>query len=119
MSLTTDFSYREFRCLCQRQACKFKGGYQIDLGLVIKLQEIRTEYGKAMPINSALRCKYWNSKVGGKPLSYHLKGLAADIGVVDRRGKILIVKLALELGLSCGVYSWGIHLDRRAVQVVF
>lgn len=117
--ITRSFSYSEFKCLCKRQSCKLKSGYQIDLQLVIKLQEIRDAYGRPMKINSALRCKYWNSKVGGKPLSYHLKGLAADIGVVDRRGKILIVKLALELGLSCGVYSWGIHLDNRPVQVVF
>ncbi len=118
--ISRSFSYKEFGCLCGK--CKYRKGYQIDLGLVLALQRIRDEYGRPMPINSGIRCPAHNHNVKGKLLSFHLPSqgcLAADIGVTDRRGKILIVKKALELGLSVGVYRTFIHIDNRPVQVVF
>lgn len=118
--ITEHFSYSEFACQGKSYCrCRYRKGYQIDLDLVMKLQTIRLKYKKVMPINSGIRCEKWNKHEGGKVLSYHVKGLAADIGVTDRRGKIIIVRAAIDLGLSCGVYSWGIHLDNRPVQVLF
>ena len=118
--LTKNFSYKEFGCRCKK--CKYKDGYQVDLALVKKLQLIRDAYGKPMPINSGIRCPAWNYHSEGKSLSFHLPSqscLAADIGVSDRRGKIFIVSMALELGLSVGVYRTFIHIDRRPAQVIF
>lgn len=40
---------------------------------------VRNIIGYPIYVNSACRCKEHNSKVGGKPNSYHLKGMAADI----------------------------------------
>ena len=43
------------------------------------LNEIRKGYGKPIIITSGYRCKELNAKVGGKPNSKHLKGLAVDL----------------------------------------
>lgn len=119
--VSAHFKWAEFGCNCGR--CRYRKGYQIDLGLVIALEKIRIAYGKPMKINSGIRCPYWNKKEGGKLLSFHLPAqgcMAADISMKDRRGKILIVKMALELGLSVGAsYRTFIHLDNRPVQVIF
>lgn len=44
-----------------------------------RLDEIREKYGKPIIITSGYRCQELNKKVGGKPNSFHLKGLAADL----------------------------------------
>ena len=118
--LTQNFSYKEFGCKCNK--CGYRNGYQIDLNLVKKLQRIRDKFGHAMPINSGIRCYEWNKANEGKIRSKHLPSqrcLAADIGMTDREGRLEIVRLALGMGLSVGVYSWGIHLDNRETQVIF
>jgi hypothetical protein len=118
--ITRNFSYEEFACSCGK--CQWSRGYQIDLDLVKKLQKIRTKFAKSMPINSGIRCYEWNRKEGGVRKSYHLPAqscLAADIGMTDRKDRLEIVRLALDLGLSIGCYSWGIHLDNRPAQVIF
>ncbi len=120
--ITEHWSYHEFSCNCGK--CKYKDGYQIDLELVKKLQIIRDVYGKPMKVNSGIRCPAWNFHEKGKRLSYHLPAQdckAADIAMTDRKGRIVIVSKALELGLSVGVYhSKGfIHLDNRIEQTIF
>lgn len=118
--LTKNFSHKEFSCRCKN--CQYGKGYQIDVMLVKKLQQIRNAYGKIMPINSGIRCYEWNMHEDGMPNSYHLPAqgcLAADIGITDRKGRLEIVRLAISLGLSIGCYSWGIHLDNRPSQVIF
>ena len=47
------------------------------------LNEIRKGYGKPIIITSGYRCKELNTKVGGKPNSKHLKGLAVDLNWDD------------------------------------
>lgn len=44
-----------------------------------RLDEIREKYEKPIIITSGYRCQELNKKVGGKPNSFHLKGLAADL----------------------------------------
>lgn len=44
-----------------------------------RLDEIREKYGKPIIITSGYRCLKLNKLVGGKPNSFHLKGLAADL----------------------------------------
>lgn len=118
--LTKNFSSYEFGCKCKK--CVYRNGHQIDFGLVKKLQRIRDQLGMVMPINSGIRCYEWNKHEDGRSKSKHLPSqrcLAADIGMTDREGRLEIVRLALPLGLSIGVYSWGIHLDNRETQVIF
>ena len=50
-----------------------------------------------------------------------MKGQAADIriGIVNREGRVIIVKQALMLGLTVGVSDFFIHLDNRNAQRIF
>ena len=118
-NLTKDFSKSEFKCNCG--TCIYDGS-QIDIDLVRKLQKIRNELGKPMKINSGIRCEYWNNHEDGEEFSQHLPKMgcrASDIAVTNHNDRVLIVAKALCLGLSVGVYSWGIHLDNRCVQAIF
>lgn len=119
-NLTEDFNSWEFRCRCGQ--CQWSDGNAIDIAFVNKLQKIRDIYKKAMPINCGVRCPEHNSAVGGVAFSYHLPDQgckAADIGVSSRAGRIIIVREALALGLSVGIYKNFLHLDRRPVQTIF
>ena len=119
-NLTSHFSWEEFGCHCGK--CRYVSGRQIDTDFVVKLQKIRYAYGDTMKINSGIRCPKWNLHEGGRPHSYHLPKqgcLAADIDMTDRWGRIVIVRNALELGLSVGVYKTFIHLDDRHEQTIF
>ena len=117
--LSNHFSWDEFGCNCGE--CKYVTGRQIDTDFVAKLQKVRHTYGDTMNINSGIRCPSWNLHEGGRPKSYHLPKqgcLAADINMRDRWGRIVIVRKALELGLSVGVYPTFIHLDDRPNQAI-
>ena len=119
-NISKNFSYHEFRCRCGK--CIWSDGNAIDPGLVSKLQAIRDIYDKDMPINCGVRCPNHNSSVGGVNFSYHLPAQgskAADIGVSSRSGRIIIVREALRLGLTVGLYKTFIHLDNRPVQTIF
>lgn len=50
--------------------------------LARNLQVIRDKVGKPVIINSGYRSPDHNKAIGGKPSSYHLKAMAADIRVV-------------------------------------
>lgn len=70
--LTASFTRAEFACKC---GCKFD---DIDIGLVNRLQVIRDIVKGPLVILSGCRCAVHNHNVGGKPESYHLRGMAAD-----------------------------------------
>ena len=115
-----NFTFLEYGCNCQQ--CVYKDGLQISLPLVEKIQKIRDAYGWPLKINSGIRCPTWNESEGGLPGSYHLPEqgcLACDISMRDRRGRILIVKMSLELELSVGVYKTFIHVDDRKNQIIW
>ena len=116
-SLTRNFTAYEFRCRCMR--CIHRDGRAIDRELVDKLQLIRDVYGKTMAINSGLRCFDHNRFVGGAKSSYHLKGMACDVAVTDRVGRIIVVREAIQLGLSVGLNNSFIHIDNRPMQRIF
>ena len=69
------FKRSEFACKC---GCGFAA---VDNELLDVLTDIRETYGLPVKINSACRCEEHNRKVGGKPDSMHIKGMAADIVV--------------------------------------
>lgn len=80
--------------------------------LIHKLNKIREAFGKPMIVNSGYRCEYWNEKVGGKPNSAHRKGTAADIQCSSSHDRLLLIRLALEVGFTrIGVGKDFIHLD--------
>lgn len=50
--------------------------------LLKNLQVLRDEIQKPIVINSGYRSPDYNKKIGGKPKSFHMKAMAADIKVV-------------------------------------
>ena len=67
------FSKKEFACHC---GC----GYDdIHKQVVTFLEVVRNIIGQPIMVNSGCRCPSHNKAVGGKPHSYHLAGMAADV----------------------------------------
>jgi uncharacterized protein YcbK (DUF882 family) len=74
-SLSAHFRLGEFAC---------KDGSDLVLvhsELVELLENIRTHFNKPITIHSAYRTTAHNAKVGGKPDSRHIRGMAADIEI--------------------------------------
>ena len=72
--LTSHFNSKEFECPCDKCTEQI-----ISDKLLERLEKVRTEYGKAIKVNSGYRCPDHNKAVGGKENSSHMAGLAADI----------------------------------------
>ena len=63
-------------------------------------------------INSAWRSADHNEKVGGKPDSSHLKGLAVDIKVTNSRQRFIILQSLIAAGFNrIGIAKTFIHVD--------
>lgn len=78
--------------------------------LVRLLEAIRAEFG-VIHVNSGYRTPMHNDRIGGKPCSYHIMGMAADI--VSRKATPAAVgKLAENLGAGgVGIYPSFTHVD--------
>ncbi len=109
------FRPEEFQCQC---GC---GAKNIDHDLVVILEKIREHYGKPVRINSGVRCKTHNARVGGAANSQHLStyGKAADIGTISGttpRAMAAYVETLMPNTGGIGIYSWGIHVDTRKTK---
>ncbi len=63
-------------------------------------------------INSAWRSVEHNEKVGGKPDSSHLKGLAVDIKVTNSRQRFIVLQSLIAAGFNrIGIAKTFIHVD--------
>lgn len=106
------FSDKELRCsCCKKNRCT---DYFLE-----KLESLRIEFGRPMTVNCAYRCEVKNKLVGGALNSYHLAGQAVDIHIPDSQYRAELVKVALMLGWSVGVYETFVHLDLRGLQTMF
>lgn len=99
------FTKEEFACPCGK--CENK----ISDKFISLLDDLRGKIGKPMIVNSGYRCPEHNEKIGGRPNSAHLDGVAADISVKDSRTRYNLVSLALEKFNRVGVAKTFIHLD--------
>jgi uncharacterized protein YcbK (DUF882 family) len=80
--------------------------------LAEQLEYIRTDYGP-MHIASGFRCPKHNAAVGGKPNSYHLLGLAADITTGSDSDRYRFLQIVFSLKWQrIGVAESYIHIDR-------
>ena len=91
---------------------------RMDPSFITKLQAIRDEMGKSIVINSAIRSKEHNKKVGGKSNSQHLKRpcACADISTKGWHPAVKhrFLELAFKFGFTgVGVADTFIHLDLR------
>ena len=90
---------------------------EIDCGnmnqeFLLKLDRAREVAQIPFKINSAYRTPEHNAKIGGKPNSSHLKGLAVDISATDSRQRFTILKALIDTGFNrIGVAKTFIHVD--------
>ena len=61
------------------------------------LDIVRKKYGKSITINSGYRTPEQMKKVGGKPGSSHLKGLAVDIACNNSTDRFKLASVYLRL----------------------
>jgi len=101
------FTYEEF------DSPDFLGsGELVSNELISMLDVARKKYGKSMAINSGYRTIEHNAKVGGKPTSSHLKGLAADISCTNSTDRFLLEGILREVGFTrIGIGNSFIHVD--------
>lgn len=77
-----------------------------------RLDEAREYAGIPFIINSAWRSEEENKRVGGKPNSSHLKGLAVDIKATNSRQRGLILDALRSVGFDrIGIGKTFIHVD--------
>lgn len=100
-------------------ACKCCGVDGTTIEFKTALDKLRGMFGKPMIVNCAYRCSKHNAEVAGSKGSYHVKGEAIDIKIPNGAYRTDLVKLALSLGWSVGIYKNFIHLDIRPEQMIF
>jgi|TARA_R110002126_G_scaffold8336_1_gene39605 zinc D-Ala-D-Ala carboxypeptidase len=84
----------------------------MDVDFLAKLDEAREYANIPFIINSAYRSPEHNAKVGGKPGSSHIKGLAVDISAKDSRTRFLILDALFAVGFTrIGIADSFIHVD--------
>jgi zinc D-Ala-D-Ala carboxypeptidase len=84
----------------------------MDANFLNKLDEARERAGIPFVINSAYRTPEHNAKIGGKPNSSHLKGLAVDISVTNSRQRFIVLNALLDVGFTrIGIADTFIHVD--------
>ena len=77
-----------------------------------KLDTARDEANITFTITSGYRTEEHNTKVGGKPNSSHIGGLAADIACEESRQRFLILKAVIKAGFHrIGIGKTFIHVD--------
>ena len=74
--LSANFSLAEFRCRCHAQRCHTT---LVHPRLVESLQTLRQLVARPLVITSGYRCITYNRVVGGRPRSFHTRGMAADV----------------------------------------
>ena len=104
--LTDHFILDEFRCSC----C---GAVNAEHALAVAkaLEPVRADVGPIRLV-SAFRCPHQNELVGGRPLSFHLTGLAVDIHCDTDRDRFDLVTSLLKHGFRrLGIKDTYIHAD--------
>jgi uncharacterized protein YcbK (DUF882 family) len=113
IAMSTYFSPEEFACKCQRAECD--AITQPSDTLLIKLNKIRESVGYALIVNSGIRCRWYNERVGGAGDSAHVTGEAADIRVHGSRERFEVVREAARVGITrIGIAKSFVHLDVSA-----
>ena len=111
------FSEQELQCKCGSDDCQAKG---MNSDFVADLEELRTQYGKGMVINSAERCVKHPIEakkiVSGKsPGGAHTKGCAVDVAVSNSADRYQLLKLAFTFEFDgIALENKFIHLDKYA-----
>ena len=98
--------------------------------LLHMLDAARKEYGKPIIINSGYRTEAHNEKVGGKPNSSHLKGLAVDIACKNSLDRAIMEAQAISeaadarntafqrLALGLGWRTWDVNAKNEEFDLI-
>lgn len=87
-------------------------GERMNKRLIVFLDMLREHLGKPVVITSGYRTEAHNRRVGGAPMSAHLRGLAADISCTDSRTRLAIVAFAIHCGIKrIEVSQRHVHVD--------
>lgn len=83
--------------------------------LIVRLNAIRSRFGKPIIVNSGYRSPEHNKAVGGVSNSQHVKGTAADIRPEDLKDLPELQKICEEMNPHGGVgyYDTFCHVDVR------
>jgi uncharacterized protein YcbK (DUF882 family) len=112
--MTNYFKPEEFACHC---GC---GEKDVNPKLVELLNRIRESFGRPVRIVSGRRCEKHNKECGGKKLSQHLLGNAADIQVKDIPAVEVQNYLMKHFDSDCrglGRYKTFTHVDVREGKI--
>ena len=106
--LSQHFKASEFQCKDKAE------GLLVAKELIELLEKIRNHFDAQVIINSGYRTPSWNSRVNGRPNSYHCKGMAADI-VVKGHSTQEVAKYADGIMEQGGImrYTNFVHVDVR------
>ena len=84
----------------------------MDADFIDKLDKAREFANIPFIINSAYRSPEQNARVGGKPNSSHLRGLAVDIRANDSSTRYIVLNALIKVGFNrIGIASSFIHVD--------
>ena len=86
--------------------------YNMNEDFLAKLDKAREFANIPFIINSAYRSPEQNARVGGKPNSSHLRGLAVDIRANDSSTRYIVLNALIRVGFNrIGIASSFIHVD--------
>lgn len=101
----------------EEMASKSDGLLMVHRPSMDKLQRFRNLADEPVIVNSAYRSEAHNKKVGGKPNSYHRKGMAFDIPITKTLTRQRIHFLAKTAGFTgFGDYDTFVHIDTGPVR---
>lgn len=108
------FKLQEFACPC----C---GQNSMDGEFIQTLDAVREDLGVALHVNSGFRCVKHNKEVGGKDESYHLKGRAVDISVMNMtaRKRFEFIKAIVGRFTGVGIAKTFVHMDDRDLPALW
>jgi uncharacterized protein YcbK (DUF882 family) len=108
---TTNWDYERWPNFSRAElACRHCGDIYIWPKFFDCLQRLRDNLGKPLHILSAHRCALHNARIGGAPLSQHLK-MAVDINLRGHN-RFRLSEAARDVGFTgLGYYVTFLHLD--------
>ena len=92
---------------------------KMNKSFLIKLDNLREACDVPLVITSSFRSKEYNKSIHGAKFSMHLQGRAVDVVCTDSSNRCRIMKEALAMGLTIGVGRDFLHIDDRAIQIVY
>lgn len=101
-------------------ACKCCGQVRLMEPFTNQLKRLRELLQRPMVVNSCCRCEAHNKQIQGHPRSLHMftieRGTCAiDIHCPDDAYRHRLMKIALDEGMSVGVYKTFCHIDMRTL----